>query len=73
VSSCRLLAALGGVLLAACSQPLRPDLSRLYRLGENGDTTPVIIIPGAFGSKLRDRSTGAELWLGAWNNILFHD
>jgi hypothetical protein len=47
-----------GALLGACSeQATRPDLGRLYRVGaDNVDTTPVILIPGAFGSRLRDRS-----------------
>ena len=50
--------------------PMRPDLGRLYRVG-SVDTTPVIVIPGVFGSKLRDRTTGAEVWPGSWNRILF--
>ena len=42
-------------LVAACSEePARPDLGRLYRVGDI-DTTPVIVIPGVFGSRLRDR------------------
>ena len=56
--------------LAACSIPTRPDLGRLYRVS-NADTTPVIVIPGVFGSKLRDRATGAEVWPGSWARILF--
>ena len=62
-------------LLCACSQPsLRPDLGRLYREGiDPQNTTPVIVIPGVFGSKLRDRSTGAELWPGTSRMLLFGD
>ena len=62
------------VLLAACSAPLQPDLARLYRVGAgNVDTTPVIVIPGLFGSRLRDRTTGVEVWPGSWSDLLFGD
>lgn len=62
-----------GALVAACSeQPTQPDLSRLYRVGSgNVDTTPVIVIPGVFGSRLRDRVSGVEVWPGTSNDILF--
>src|SRR5262249_58794791 len=51
-----------------------PDLARLYRLGTQfSDTTPLIVIPGVFGSKLRDRTTGAEAWPGSARMILFGD
>jgi pimeloyl-ACP methyl ester carboxylesterase len=61
--------------LAACSQePARPDLARLYRIGSEGaDTTPVIVIPGLFGSRLRDGVSGAEIWPGSAQMILFDD
>ncbi len=61
--------------LAACAdEPARPDLARLYRVGSQGaDTTPVIVIPGLFGSRLRDRTTGAEVWPGSAEMILFDD
>jgi pimeloyl-ACP methyl ester carboxylesterase len=60
--------------LAACSVPLRPDLARMYRVAAvSPDDTPVILIPGLFGSKLRNRTTGVEVWPGAWNRVLFDD
>src|ERR1700730_18277436 len=61
--------------LVACGQePTRPDLARLYRIGSEGaNTTPVIVIPGLFGSRLRDRTTGAEIWPGSAEMILFDD
>ena len=61
--------------LAACtSAPMRPDLERMYRVAaQSPDDTPVILVPGLFGSKLRDRVTGVEVWPGAWNKILFSD
>ena len=61
--------------LAACTNvTARPDLARLYRVGtENADITPVILIPGLFGSKLRDRTTGVEMWPGSWRDVLWGD
>jgi pimeloyl-ACP methyl ester carboxylesterase len=59
----------------ACTQPQqRPDLGRLYRAGtEPQDTTPVIVIPGVFGSKLRHRDTSDEVWPGTARMLLFSD
>lgn len=46
----------------------------MYRVAAvSPDDTPVILIPGLFGSKLRDRTTGVEVWPGAWNRVLFDD
>jgi hypothetical protein len=40
-------------------------LGRLYRvMSASPDSTPVIVIPGLFGSKLRNRDTGVEVWPG---------
>jgi hypothetical protein len=51
---------------------MRPDLARLYRTGaELPDTTPLIVIPGVFGSKLRDRNSGVEIWPGPATKLLF--
>ena len=67
-----LLAAVGAVWLALRSDAPRPDLKRLYQVGTAGaDKTPVILIPGAFGSRLRDRASGSEVWPGPWWRILF--
>jgi pimeloyl-ACP methyl ester carboxylesterase len=67
--------ALAALALASCSaEPVRPDLGRLYGVSAQfADTTPLIVIPGVFGSKLRDRSTGAEAWPGTTRMILFDD
>ena len=72
LAGCILLVVLA---LAACANdPTRPDLGRLYRVGATfSDTTPVILIPGVFGSKLRDRGTGSEVWPGTTRMILFGD
>jgi len=63
------------VALASCTrEPTRPDLGRLYRIGTTySDTTPVIVIPGVFGSRLRDRTSGVEVWPGTARMILFDD
>ncbi len=62
------------VLLAGCSLPPRPDFQRLYgSAAASPDATPVILIPGLFGSKLRDRRTGVEVWPGSWRRVLFSD
>jgi len=64
--------AAAAVLLGCATPPMRPDLARLYRVGTGpADTTPVILIPGLFGSKLRDSETGAEVWPGRWNTVLW--
>lgn len=67
--------ALAALALAACGKsPAGPDLGRLYRAGTQfPDPTPVILIPGLFGSKLRDRNTGVEVWPGTARMILFGD
>ena len=63
---------LPALLLAACSEAPRPDLGRLYRLGmTSADFAPVILIPGAFGSRLRDKASGDEVWPGPWWRIPF--
>ncbi|TAK91357.1 MAG: alpha/beta hydrolase [Burkholderiaceae bacterium] len=67
-----LLLCLGLLLLPGCGEEARPDLMRLYQMGlENAETTPVILIPGVFGSKLRDKITKREVWPGPWYSILF--
>ena len=61
-----------GLALAGCGERPRPDLKRLYLLSAaTAETAPVILIPGVFGSRLRDRASGTEVWPGAWWRILF--
>lgn len=59
------------VSLLGCNESPRPDLKRLYQLSSKTETAPVILIPGAFGSRLRDRVSGREVWPGPWWRILF--
>jgi pimeloyl-ACP methyl ester carboxylesterase len=68
----RWLVAISVLFATACGEAPRPDLKRLYRVGMvEGDNVPVILIPGAFGSRLRDRTSGEEVWPGPWWRILF--
>jgi pimeloyl-ACP methyl ester carboxylesterase len=55
-----------GLCLGACTRLERPPLGALYRpTQEHLDQPPLIVIPGAFGSSLRNRRTGRELWPGS--------
>lgn len=60
------------LLVAACGEGPQPDLRRLYVFGmSDAESAPVILIPGVFGSRLRDRASGDEVWPGPWWRILF--
>lgn len=60
-----------GLALGACTRLERPPLRRLYRMtGGAGDQPPLVIIPGAFGSRLRNRRTGQEIWPGSPASLL---
>jgi hypothetical protein len=57
--------------LVACHSDTAPDLGRLYASGmEQARTPPVIVIPGVLGSRLRDRSSGTEIWPGSTLHLL---
>ncbi len=48
---------------AGCARSRAPHLARLYRdLGPEDGQPPLIVIPGAFGSQLRDKRTRREIW-----------
>jgi hypothetical protein len=52
-----------GLGLAGCAALDRSRLDQLYGgVSRPAGHPPVILIPGAFGSTLRDRRTGRELW-----------
>lgn len=52
--------------LGACSRFDRPPLGRLYRpTRQSLGQPPLVVIPGTFGSRLRDRRTGHVLWPGS--------
>ena len=43
-------------------QQTKPDFARLYqRTATQAQAMPVILIPGVFGSRLRDPATGEEM------------
>jgi len=55
----------GALAVSGCvaGQRVVPPLAELYRdLDHAADQPPLIVIPGAFGSQLRRRSTGVEIW-----------
>lgn len=56
------------VVCAGCAE-LRPDLTRVYPNAALAPKRPVIIIPGAFGSRLKDTRTGDIVW-GRFTNLL---
>src|SRR5690606_2273620 len=55
-----------GLSLGACTRLERPPLGVLYGQSRGApDQPPLVLIPGAFGSSLRDRRTGREIWPGS--------
>jgi len=66
-------ALLAGTLAAAgCAQRRgTPPLTQLYGNEGLADQPPVVVIPGAFGSQLRRRSTGEEIWPRSNLSLLF--
>jgi pimeloyl-ACP methyl ester carboxylesterase len=61
-----------GLGLAACTRLDRPALGELYGSAQyRSDQPPLIVIPGAFGSSLRDRRDGHELWPVSNRHLLF--
>ena len=60
-----------GLSLAGCAVPGRPPLEPIYRPTRGSvDQPPLVVIPGAFGSSLRDRRTGREIWPGTNPQLL---
>jgi pimeloyl-ACP methyl ester carboxylesterase len=59
---------------AACTRLDKPPLGVLYRTARGpGVQPPLVVIPGAFGSCLRDRRTGREIWPGSNASLLTSD
>jgi hypothetical protein len=59
-------------LAAGCAQTPAPPLARLYRdIGPREGQPPVIVIPGAFGSRLRRKTDGEEIWPRSNASLLF--
>lgn len=54
---------LGAASLAACASRVRPGVGLAYdEARRSAVTPPLVLIPGAFGSTLRDLRTGEEIW-----------
>ncbi|WP_154222056.1 lipase/acyltransferase domain-containing protein [Marinicella rhabdoformis] len=60
------------IFLVACQNNKRPDLGRLY-LDHATDfsNTPLIVIHGTMGSKLRHKETHEEMWIGNLKKLAF--
>ena len=60
-----------GLSLTGCAVSGRPPLGPIYRPTRGSvDQPPLVVIPGAFGSSLRDRRTGREIWPGTNPQLL---
>lgn len=65
-------------LVAACTTQV-PDLERLYSslhigvASQSDSPTPLVLIPGALGSRLLDPRTGQEVWPGRLSKVLLSD
>jgi len=63
-----------GLALAGCAAFDRPRLAVMYgSVSRPDDQPPLILIPGAFGSSLRKRSSGREIWPASDSKLLFSD
>jgi pimeloyl-ACP methyl ester carboxylesterase len=60
-------------LAAGCSgaRERKPPLDDLYGGDLHGELPPLIVIPGAFGSRLLDTRSGREVWPGSSAKLLF--
>lgn len=62
------------LLVTACAAGPSTNLAALYRAQTvNPDQPPVILVPGAFGSRLHYVSDGKEAWPGSLRQIFFSD
>jgi hypothetical protein len=63
-----------GLCLGACTRLERPPLGALYRpTRASTGQPPLVVIPGAFGSRLRYERTGREIWPGSSASLLASD
>jgi pimeloyl-ACP methyl ester carboxylesterase len=61
-----------GLAAAGCAVVDRPRLGVMYGgVTRPADQPPLILIPGAFGSSLRERRTGSEIWPVSNARLLF--
>ncbi|MGB7452812.1 MAG: hypothetical protein WBM36_11865 [Lysobacterales bacterium] len=57
--------------LQSCSHSVKPDLQRLYQQNRIVEQPPVILIHGMMGSRLTDRNSGKEVWVGNLSSLVF--
>ena len=63
-----------GLSLGACARLEKPPLGSLYRPARASiGQPPLVMIPGAFGSRLRDPHSGREVWPGSSASLLASD
>jgi hypothetical protein len=63
-----------GLCLGACTRLDKPPLGALYRPTQaNTGQPPLVVIPGAFGSRLRNPHTGREIWPGSSASLVASD
>jgi pimeloyl-ACP methyl ester carboxylesterase len=63
---------LGALALGGCASVAEPPLRALYRQAPNApEQPPLILIPGAFGSRLRNLVTNREIWPGGTGKLVF--
>ncbi len=58
-------------LLTGCNALVQPDLTRLYQQSRESRQPPVILIHGLMGSRLADRKSGKEVWVGNLAKLTF--
>jgi len=69
-----LTVAVAALLASGCQQVLKPDLERLYGgSAAAGNQPPVVLIPGLLGTRIVDRNSADELWIGSVFDLLFSD
>lgn len=60
------------LLLSACQSHKKPDLAELYQQhGTDHSDTPLVLIHGTMGSKLRQIDSLTEVWPGKINQLIF--
>jgi Lecithin:cholesterol acyltransferase len=67
----------GALATAGCANlppPPRPPLRQLYAAtASSPEQPPLIVVPGTFGSRLRDTATGRFIWPGSSAKLLLSD
>ena len=57
--------------LQSCGHAVKPDLQRLYEQNRMVEQPPVILIHGMMGSRLTDKNSGKEVWVGNLSKLVF--